>query len=211
MQSTATVNIHADGSASVVTGSPDIGGSRASMAMIAAEVLGFAAEDVRPIVADTDSIGHTDVTGGSRVTFATGMAVYEAAQDAVRQLKERAAKIWERKPEEVEFSDGKAIAKNNGVPPMSIKDIAAKFPRTGGPITGRATVSASRRRPGFAACCVDVEVDPDTGKVQILRATVAQDAGRRSIRATSRGRCRAAPRRESDGRSTRNTFTTTRA
>ena len=178
MQSTATVNIHADGSASVVTGSPDIGGSRASMAMITAEVLGLPFEEVRPVVADTDSIGHADVTGGSRVTFATGMAVYEAAQDAVRQLKDRAAKIWERKPDEVDFQNGKAVAKNNGVPPMTVKDIAAKFPRTGGPITGRATVSARGVGPGFAACCIDVEVDPDTAKVQILRATVAQDAGR---------------------------------
>ena len=60
MQSSATVNIHADGTASVVTGSVDIGGSRASMAMIAAEVLGLAVTDVRPVVADTDSIGQTD-------------------------------------------------------------------------------------------------------------------------------------------------------
>ena len=178
MQSTATVNIHADGSASVVTGSPDIGGSRASMAMITAEVLGLPFDDVRPVVADTDSIGHADVTGGSRVTFATGMAVYEAAQDAVRQLRERAAKIWERKADEVDFQNGKAIAKNNGVPPMTVKDIAAKFPRTGGPITGRATVSARGVGPGFATCCIDVEVDPETARVQILRATVAQDAGR---------------------------------
>jgi CO/xanthine dehydrogenase Mo-binding subunit len=178
MQSSATVNIHADGSASVVTGSPDIGGSRASMAMITAEVLGLRVEDVRAVVADTDSIGHADVTGGSRVTFATGMAVYEAAQDAVRQLKERAAKIWERKADEVDFQGGKAISKNNGVPPMSVKDLAAKFPRSGGPITGRATVSARGVGPGFAACCVDVEVDPDTAKVQVLRVTVAQDAGR---------------------------------
>ena len=106
MQSSATVNIHADGTASVVTGSVDIGGSRASMAMITAEVLGLAVTDVRPIIADTDSIGHTDVTGGSRTTLATGMAVYEAAQDAVRQFKERAAKFWEKKPDEVEFRDG---------------------------------------------------------------------------------------------------------
>jgi len=178
MQSTATVNIHADGSASVVTGSPDIGGSRASMSMIAAEVLGLPISEVRAVVADTDSIGHADVTGGSRVTFATGMAVFEAAHDAVRQLKERAARIWERKFEEVDFQAGKAISKNNGVPPMSVKDLAAKFPRTGGPITGRASVSARGVGAAFAVCCVDVEVDPDTAKVQVLRATIAQDAGR---------------------------------
>ena len=128
MQSSATVNIHADGTASVVTGSPDIGGSRASMAMITAEVLGLAVTDVRPITADTDSIGHTDVTGGSRVTFATGMAVYEAAKDAERQLIERAAKVWEKKPDEVEFRDGKLHAKGNGVPPDVDQTARAALP-----------------------------------------------------------------------------------
>jgi len=178
MQSSATVNIHADGSASVVTGSPDIGGSRAAMAMIAAEILGLSIDEVRAVVADTDSIGHNDVTGGSRVTFATGMAVYEAAQDAVRQLKERAARIWERKFDEIDFQNGKAISKNNGVAPISVKELAAKFPRTGGPISGRASVSARGVGAAFAACCIDVEVDPETAKVQVLRATIAQDAGR---------------------------------
>ncbi len=178
MQSSATVNIHADGTASVVTGSPDIGGSRASMAMITAEVLGLEVTDVRPITADTDSIGHTDVTGGSRVTFATGMAVYEAAKDAERQLVERAAKFWEKKPDEVEFKDGKFFAKGNGVPPMSIKQLAPRLARTGGPITGRASVNARGVGPGFATTLVDVEVDPDTGKVQLLRCTIAQDAGK---------------------------------
>src|SRR5579875_1619233 len=95
LQSSATVNLNPDGSASVVTGSVDIGGSRASSAMIAAEVLGLRAEDVHAVVADTDSIGYTDLTAGSRVTFATGLAIYEAAHDAVRQLKERAARVWE--------------------------------------------------------------------------------------------------------------------
>jgi CO/xanthine dehydrogenase Mo-binding subunit len=177
-QSSAIVNIHGDGTASVVTGSPDIGGSRASMAMIAAEVLGLPVEDVRPVVTDTDSIGHTDVTGGSRVTTATGLAVFDAAHDAVRQLKERAARTWERKFDEVDFVNGSAVAKGNGVAPLSLKDIAAKAARTGGPITGRANINVRSSGPAFATTCVDVEVDPETGKVQILRATVAQDAGR---------------------------------
>jgi len=177
-QSSAMVNIHNDGTASVVTGSVDIGGSRASMAIITAEVLGLDVNDVRPLIADTDSIGYTDVTGGSRTTVATGLAVYEAAQDAVRQLKERAAKLWEKKPEEVEFSNGLLSSKSNGVKPMSIKDIVPRLGRTGGPITGRATVNARGVGPAFASTCVDVEVDPDTGKVTILRATIAQDAGK---------------------------------
>ncbi len=177
-QSSAVVNVHNDGTASVVTGSVDIGGSRASMAMIAAEVLGLDPASVRPMVADTDSIGYTAMTGGSRTTHSTGAAVYEAAHDAVRQLKERAARLWQIKPEDVDFTGGKLVSKNNGVPPMTIKELAAKFGRTGGPVSGRAGVSARGGVGTFAGCCVDVEVDPETGKVQILRATVAQDAGK---------------------------------
>ena len=180
MQSSATVNIQTDGTASVITGSTDIGGSRAAMAMITAEVLGLDVNDVRPTVADTDSTGHTDVTGGSRTTFATGMAVYNAAQDALKQLKERAAKTWEKKPEDVKYEDGKFSAEGEGIKPMTVKQLASRLARTGGPITGRAQVSTGGIGvgPAFAATCVDVEVDPDTGKVQILRATVAQDAGK---------------------------------
>jgi xanthine dehydrogenase molybdenum-binding subunit len=178
LQSSAIVNIHTDGTASLVIGSVDIGGTRAAQAMIAAEVLGLDVNDVRPLVADTDSIGHTDVTGGSRTAFATGWAVYEAAQDAVRQLKERAARLWEKKPEEVAFTNRQFTAQGDGVKPMTIKELAGRLARTGGPISGRATVNARGVGPAFAATLVDVEVDPDTGKVEILRATVAQDVGK---------------------------------
>jgi xanthine dehydrogenase molybdenum-binding subunit len=178
LQSSALVNIHVDGTASVVTGNPDIGGSRASMAMIAAEVLGLKIEDVRPSVADTDSIGQCDVTGGSRVTMATGLAVYEAAHDVIRQIKERAAQVWKINPADVDYIDGQVISKNNGVAPLSLKELAAKFVRTGGPVSGRANVNVSAVGPTFAGVLVDVEVDPDTGKVEILRCTIAQDAGK---------------------------------
>jgi xanthine dehydrogenase molybdenum-binding subunit len=179
MQSSAAVNVHNDGSASVVTGSVDIGGSRASMAMIAAEVLGLAAEDVRPVVADTDSISQTDVTGGSRVTLATGLAVYQAAHEVIAQLKERAARVWQIKPDDVEYAGGRLISRNNGVPPMTLKELAASFVHNGGPVSGRASVNAGPQvAPAFAGCVVDLEVDPETGKVEVLRATIAQDAGK---------------------------------
>ena len=180
LQSSAMVNLHTDGTVSVVIGSVDIGGTRAAQAMIAAEVLGVDINDVRPTIADTDSIGHTDVTAGSRTCFATGWAVYEAAQDCVRQLKERAARQWEKKPDEIVFENGTLSPAQPGgdIKPMSIKQIAPRLARTGGPIVGRATVNARSVGPAFASVCVDVEVDPDTGKTQILRATIAQDAGK---------------------------------
>src|SRR4029077_1701389 len=104
-----------------------IGGTRASCAMIAAEVLGLQAEEVHPVVADTESIGHTDTTGGSRVTFATGYAVYEAAQDAVRQLKERAATLWKVKPEDVGYQDGTVSCTTNGHETMTLRELAGKL------------------------------------------------------------------------------------
>ena len=67
----------------VTTGSPDIGGSRASMAIMAAETLQVPYEQVRVTIADTSSIGFSMVTGGSRTTFATGKAVIEAATEVV--------------------------------------------------------------------------------------------------------------------------------
>ena len=116
MQSSAVVNIHADGTASVITGSVDVGGSRASMAMITAEVLGLEADEIRPSVADTDSIGHTDVTAGSRTTLATGQAVFEAAQDALRQLKERAPSYGRKRPLMSPISTASLMQKAKALP-----------------------------------------------------------------------------------------------
>jgi xanthine dehydrogenase molybdenum-binding subunit len=181
LQSSATVNMHTDGTLSVVTGSVDIGGSRATQAMIAAEVLGAEIDDVRAVVADTDTSGHTDVTGGSRIALATGMAVYEAAQDALTQLKARAAKLWEKQPGEIAFGGGVFSAAGNGVPPLTLKQLATRLARTGGPVTGRATLNAGAVGAvgnAFATVCVDVEVDRETGKVRILRCTIVQDVGR---------------------------------
>src|SRR5438067_7101684 len=99
-------NVHIDGSVSLVEGSTDIGGSRTSIAMQLAEALGIRAEDVRPVVGDTDAVGYSDVTGGSRVTFATGWAAYEAGQDIKRQMIARAALLWGVPQEAVAYEDG---------------------------------------------------------------------------------------------------------
>src|SRR6185312_10866928 len=85
-QSSATISVNADGTISVVTGSVDIGGSRPAIAMQAAEVLGLRAEDAIPSVGDTDSVGWTGVTGGSRTAFSTGIAAVTAAEKIKRQL-----------------------------------------------------------------------------------------------------------------------------
>ena len=175
LPSSCTLNVSADGSVNLIEGSTDIGGSRTSIAMQAAEVLGLQAADIHPTIVDTDSIGYTGVTGGSRTTFATGWAAYEAAQDVVRQMKERAAKLWEVSPDAVTAEGG--IYKSNGHS-IGFKDLAGRIAETGGPIVGRAAVNPRGAGGSFAGAIVDVEIDPETGKTTILRFTSVQDAGR---------------------------------
>ncbi len=180
-ESSATVQVNDDGTVLVATGSPDVGGSRASMAIMAAETLGVEYDQVRAIVADTGSIGYTHVTGGSRVTFATGMAVIDATKTVITDMCRRAAKLWGVDPEGVMWENGHARPASSNVgdfAPMSIKEIAAKRAGTGGPITAAAGVNPTVVAPGYGTQFCDVEVDPETGKVKILRFVAAQDVGR---------------------------------
>ena len=99
----------------------------------------------------------------------------------VEQLRDRAAMIWDIDADAVTWSDGHAhpAGPNAGeFPPMSLSDIAAKASQTGGPITGQASLTAQGAAPAFATHICDVEVDPETGRVDILRYTAVQDAGR---------------------------------
>jgi CO/xanthine dehydrogenase Mo-binding subunit len=178
LKSSATASVNADGTVSLVEGSTDIGGTRTSLAMQLAEALGIRAEDVKPVVADTDMVGYTDVTGGSRVTFASGWAAYEAGQDVKRQLIERAAKIWGVPPEDVPYERGVLTCRTDASKRFTFKELAAKLHATGGTIIGRASVDPQGVGGAFATHIVDLEVDPDTGKVTILRYTAVQDVGR---------------------------------
>ena len=180
-ESSATMEVNADGSVLVATGSPDIGGSRASMAIMAAETLGVDYDNVRAIVADTGSIGYTHVTGGSRVTFATGMAVVETTKIVIKDLCKRAGMIWDIDPDAVVWEGGYArpAGENAGkFQPLSLREIAGKAAQTGGPITAAHSVNAGGQAPGFSTQFCDVEVDPETGRVTILRWVAAQDVGR---------------------------------
>ncbi len=174
--SSCSANVNDDGTVTLLEGSTDIGGTRTSIAMQLAETLGIAAEDVRPQVADTDSVGYTFLTGGSRVTFATGLAAYKLGLDLLEQMKHRAAMLWECNPAEVS-AEGGEFSRNGDR--LSFKELAGKISQKNlPPVMGRASVAPEGSTNGFGTHIADVEVDPETGKVTVLRYTAIQDAGK---------------------------------
>ena len=176
-----SLNIGTDGTVSVSEGNPDIGGSRASIALMAAEELGIPYEKVRVVITDTASLGYNDNTDGSRVTFAVGLAAIKAAQAAKDNMMARAAKVWGIDPEAVEWVDGAAApaGPNAGkFPPMTLAEIAATSFQTGGPIAGHCDFQADGAGVSFGVHLADVKVDAETGKTTLLRYTVFQDAGK---------------------------------
>jgi CO/xanthine dehydrogenase Mo-binding subunit len=180
-ETSVSLAIGEDGTVTVSVGTPDIGGSRASLAMMTAETLGIPYEDVRVNIVETGALGVNEPTHGSRATFASGLAAVEAAKQAIRQMCARAAADWGIDAEAVEWRDGAAMpaGPNAGkFPPMTIAEIGAKMGSTGGPISGHHEVTAGGVGASFGCHVVDVEVDPETGRTTILRYLVVQDAGR---------------------------------
>jgi xanthine dehydrogenase molybdenum-binding subunit len=174
--SSVTINVNSDGTISLTSGSVDIGGSRTAIAMQAAEVLGISAEDVSPSVVDTDSVGYTANTGGSRTAFDTGFAAIKAAEEIKRLMSQRAALIFEVDEENMAFEGGLFMCASTE-DKISFKDLAGRLMRTGGPVTCSMSTVSPGVGPVIAGNIVDVEVDPETGKVDILRFTAFMDVG----------------------------------
>jgi CO/xanthine dehydrogenase Mo-binding subunit len=170
--------LNSDGTVTLGEGSTDIGGTRTSVAMQLAESFGIRAEDVLPSVVDTESVGYTEVTGGSRVTFATGYAAYEAGQLLKRQLIEQVSKLWKVDPVRVKFEEGILRDRKDSSKRMSLKEVAETLAHRGIDIGTRVTVTPQKVGGAFGTHIADVEVDPETGKVTILRYTAVQDAGK---------------------------------
>ena len=180
-ESSAQLNINEDGTALVITGHPDIGGSRASMVNIVAEKLGIDYRKVRAQIGDTNNVGISAITGGSRVTFAASIVVDEATDQVISILKARAAGIWGIEVEAVEWRDGAAHpagANAGDFDPLTLSDLAGKMNATGGPILAATSKNTTGHMGVVGAQMVDVEVDPETGHVKVLRFTACQDVGR---------------------------------
>ena len=177
-QSSCAISVNADGTVSMVTGSVDLSGTRTSLAMQAAEVLGLGLDQITSSVGDTDSVGYAQVSAGSRTTMATGIAVVKAAEDVISRMKARAGLLWGVPADTVYFQDGVFTAAQGAEKRLTFAELADRLSEAGGAITGVGNVDVEEWGGAFGAHIVDLEVDPETGKVTILRYTVVQDVGR---------------------------------
>ena len=180
MESSSSATVNSDGTVSLILGSMDIGGSRAALAMQLAENLGLTMEDVNAHIVDTDSVGWTGATGGSRTAFAGGWVAYDLGEEIKKQVTARAARMWEVPVDVVSYADGvitgPADADNNPRS-MTFKEISKQLQRTGGLIAVSATSRRNTQGAAYAGHIVDLQVDRETGKVTILRYTAIQDVG----------------------------------
>lgn len=180
-ESSAQVNITEDGNVVVTTGHPDIGGSRASIANITAELLGIDVNRVSVLIGDTATIGFSNLTGGSRVLFASALVVTESTNQVIDILKDRASKIWNIDKEAIEWENGEARPAGDNAgkfKPLSLVELAEQATPTGGPIGAGHQVNTVGAEGGFATHMCDVEVDIELGIARVIRYTAAQDVGK---------------------------------
>ena len=180
-QSQATVVLQADGTAQLLIGVANIGaGVETVLCQVTAEELGIAADAVNVSLGDTANHPYTvNSSYGSRTTSLASPAVRMAAADAKRQLIALAARLMDAKAEELELVDGRIRMKSDSGKGMAFKEVTAKMGR-------ELIIGTGRRVPNpkgysvelFGAHFVEVEVDTETGHVQVLRAACAHDAGR---------------------------------
>ena len=178
---TGSLTVTPDGSVTIMLGTSDVAGSRISISMMAAEELGVPVEKVRAILADTSAIGNNRVTAGSRTTFSSGMVIVDSARKAIREMIRRAAEIWGVTEDEVTFEDGHcrpASANVGDFEPLSIADVASRTSVSHGAISGHSEMNVTGAGPGFGLHIVDLKVDRETGRVDITRYTVVEDAGK---------------------------------
>ena len=178
---TANISVLPDGRVSLITGRPDIGGSRTAQAMVLAEELGIPVDEVNPSIGDTDTVGMNGISEGSSTAYASSMAIHDAAIELIDELRDRAAQVWEVDKEQVTWQDGAAHlngGSNGSQEPLSLRELAKSSSQTGGPLSAEAAVNARFAAPAFGTHICDVEVDPDTGKVDVLRFTAVQDVGK---------------------------------
>jgi len=177
----AVCKLNRDGVLQVQIGTADLSGTPTSFAQLAAEAYGVDVDKVRFVYSDTDSAPYGGGVGGSKTLYTLGNAVIRAAEDARRQTLAIAAEEFEVSAEDLEIVDGRVQVR--GFPDRSVPlgDLAGKAMTFGGkydPIHGSGSQAITDRAPSFCAQIAEVEVDEETGEVDLLNLAVVQEVGR---------------------------------
>ncbi len=171
----ATVEVHPDGSATILTGtSPHGQGHETVWAMLAGEELGIPIEKITVRWGDTDLVPEGGGTGGSRSLQQGGAAVRQAARELVDVARERAADELEVSPDDLELDRANAGLAVRGVPGKGIS-FAALAERE--PLLVRTLFRAPGATYPFGAHVAVAEVDTETGKAELTRLVALDDAG----------------------------------
>lgn len=176
-QAHCQINLVSDGSVNLTMGSVDLSGTRTGFAQIVADELNISLEEVRVVTADTDTVGYTDGSTGSRLAHDMGTAVYYACQNLLRELKQRAATRLQVPAETVEYEQKRFSARGYPERSVTLEDLALASLKGGSVIVAHGQVTQLQMAPATAGHVVDVEADPETGKVKLLRYTSFQDVG----------------------------------
>jgi xanthine dehydrogenase molybdenum-binding subunit len=175
----AVVSIQEDGTVRVFSGSMDISGTDTGMGQIAAEVLGVPMEDVYVIRGDTDSTPYATGSGGSVVLFSMGNAAKRGAEALREKMLGLAADHLEVDRDSLEMADRAVRVKGDPERAVSLTELAQISLRTtGGPLVGTGTFASEPSHPVIAAQIVQVQVDPDTGRMEVLQLAGSLDVGR---------------------------------
>lgn len=190
--SAATVKVNTDGTATVLTGTVETGqGALTVLGQIAAQTLGIATDDVHVVSADTDSTPMDTGAIASRTTYVTGNAIVLAAEKAREILFEAAAPLLNVRPEQLEAVDKKIRVLSFPDRFLPIDKVVAHAENTlGKPSIGSASYNpptvemdpeTGQGKPFnayvYATQIADVEVDDETGEVEVKKITAVHDCG----------------------------------
>ncbi len=172
------LKLNGDGSLGLMVGTVDVTGTRTTFKQMVAHEFQLSVDDVAVTTLDTDTAPYASTAAGSKTTYTMGIAIKQASDNLKRVLQARAATTLDLPLDQVGYRAGHFHSQRDPSRTVSLKDLGARSVTAGGgPLLASGSAGTFKAAPSFAAHVVDVEVDPETGKVTVLAYHAFQDCG----------------------------------